>query len=307
MSQLNKLLTALVVGVMLSSLVYAGMTNFDSLTLTPESSGDNALVVNNSGGSAKFTIDGSGDVTASGTLALSGAQTITADMTFDGAGIDILTETDNETDLFTEAKSGAGAFLTTLDVDTSINCDGSLVVDTTSTLTGAVALDGGATLANTKDLLVGTDGGSDIGASGTQVGTLYVDNLSSSTTMTAATTMTFAKNVVHEVMDTIIAAAGPTNISERYTSAHGGSANVVLNLPDATTASGQVFRIIWGDTTTNDVDILTNGGTIGITDPAAAGVAAGTGVTPAADDGWAEWQSDGTNWVFLGGDVVASN
>lgn len=126
---------------------------------------------------------------------------------------------------------------------------------------------------------------------------------------TARAASVFSVNQNFEVPPALISVAGPTTIGTWLTRADGGSANVVLTLPDATgtDVKGRVYRVCWGDTTTNDVDVVSAGGTVGLPDQAASGVAAGTGVTPSADDGCAEWQSDGTNWLFAGGDAVASN
>lgn len=60
-----------------------GISNFDSLDLRPEVSGDNALVVRNSSGVAQFTIDGSGVTTLVGATSLSSSLTVAGESNLD--------------------------------------------------------------------------------------------------------------------------------------------------------------------------------------------------------------------------------
>lgn len=336
----------LLMGLLAVSLVYAGTTNYDRLELKPESATGNTLTIQNAAGTAVYTIDNAGAVTATGAQTLSGAHTFTADVTLSGAGIDILANADGQNDLFTEAVSGADAFFTTLDADTSINSDGTLVVDLTSTLTGSVALNGGAVLADTFDLTCGADAGCDIGASATEFGTVWVQilddgdgtvdvaaaldvsgsvglnggavlantfdltvgteggsDLGSETVRLGNVFMT-QRNI--ETPPAVVTVVGPTNIVEWAVLVDASSNVAGVDLPDATTVKGQIIRVVWGDTTTNNVEIKSDGGTIGLPDPTDTFIAAATGVTPSANNGFAEWQSDGTNWAFVGGDAVAS-
>lgn len=62
-----------------------GVTNFDSLQLKPVSSSDNALEVENSSGTDRLVVDGSGDTTISGSLTQSGDVSVSGAITYTGS------------------------------------------------------------------------------------------------------------------------------------------------------------------------------------------------------------------------------
>ncbi|KKL55489.1 hypothetical protein LCGC14_2254890 [marine sediment metagenome] len=92
-----------------------GITNYDSLQLQPEVSGDNALDVRDSSGTSKFVIDGSGNITTlSGTVAVSGDITATGAFIPDSIGSGV----------FTISYGGSGDTTSTL--STANVCDNTL-------------------------------------------------------------------------------------------------------------------------------------------------------------------------------------
>ena len=74
---MRKLNTALLL-LLLAGQAFAGVTNLDRLELTPENATGNALTVEDSSGVATFTVDASGDVTATGAQTFSGAVTFSS-------------------------------------------------------------------------------------------------------------------------------------------------------------------------------------------------------------------------------------
>ena len=74
-------LNPLVLMLVLAALAFAGVTNFNSITLDPTQGETNSLRVNNASGPAQLTITAAGAATFAGTVAMQGAQTVTADMT----------------------------------------------------------------------------------------------------------------------------------------------------------------------------------------------------------------------------------
>lgn len=72
---------------------------------------------------------------------------------------------------------------------------GAVTITGAQTFTGAAALNGGAVLADTKDLTCGADAGCDIGASGTEFGTAWVQTLDDGDgTVAVAAALTVAGN-----------------------------------------------------------------------------------------------------------------
>ena len=335
-----------------SVLLVAATSNIDgALVITPKGEDTNALVVNNTSATNKFVIDSSGNITTlAGTVALSGASTITGDMTFSGAGVDILANADNQNDIGTEAASFAEAYFKILDADTSINSDGTLAVTGVSTLTGRVdaqanvQVDSGGTGSATEGCVgfagvagdgtvslcadndsgewdgfqfrgpsdPGNAGDTDIMYATTSAVVVAVDlDPSADSARSLGDNSTrflevFADQRNYEVAPAVVTTVGPTNIGTWVVLADASSNVAGVDLPDASTMAGRIIRVVWGDTTTNNVEIKSDGGTIGLPDPTDSFIAAATGVTPSANNGFAEWQSDGTNWVFVGGDAVVS-
>jgi hypothetical protein len=113
-------LNPLILFLLVAGILWAGTTNLSTLTLTPETSSDNALVVNNSGGTNKLVINGSGNITTmSGTVALSGASTLTEDMTLSGDGVDLLFNAANQNTIGAATKGAKAVFTRALTGETS--------------------------------------------------------------------------------------------------------------------------------------------------------------------------------------------
>jgi len=127
-----------VVGVVILLIVSAGqrntlggMTNYDSLTLQPETNAENALVVKNHAGTTQLTVYGSGGMTFSGTSTISGASTLSGAVTASGG----LTSSGafsatSDTRLRSPVSTGASSTLTkaaTTSIPAATACDGGLV------------------------------------------------------------------------------------------------------------------------------------------------------------------------------------
>lgn len=90
-----QVLTLILVAVVVfggSSQVLGGMTNFNSLTLQPETASDDVLVVKNYSGTAQLTANGTGGITVSGTSTFTG-DTRVASLVNTGASTTISTAT----------------------------------------------------------------------------------------------------------------------------------------------------------------------------------------------------------------------
>jgi hypothetical protein len=288
-----------------------GWTCYDRMQLQAEAASGNALVVNNSSGTAKWTVD------------YAGASTIENDVTLKGDGTDLLFHTANQNTIGAATKgakviytravtnetstaltiTGAsgiglvgattitGALVpeadSTRDLGAAATAFRTLYVDevqgTTST---AVSLKEGATLPSGKDILPAADGTSDLGSATVRFAELHVDSLFVSPPATATTTSN---------MTAFVTIADTTGLSGLIT----------LTLPDAATNSGRIMGLVLLESTTQDVEVKSAGGTIGLSDRSAAAAAA-TGVTftDADEDKDAFWQSNGTNWVLLWGSAT---
>lgn len=160
----------LVLGIALAITVFAGMTNYDSLTLRPVGT-DDAFVVKSAAGVNKAVWDytgaltHAGDATFSGTTSVSGAQTHTADVTLSGAGVDLLANAAAENEIGSDAAPFEKGWVQALDVEGPIALDGDLTIGTAG-----------------SDILV-TDNTTDIGTEAASIKALYCKTLDADTSI----------------------------------------------------------------------------------------------------------------------------
>lgn len=165
----------------------AGSTGYNAIVLDPVAGETNSLVVNNSTGTAQLTITAAGAATFANTVAMQGAQTVTADMTFTGAGIDILANAAGENELGSDAAPFEKGWLQAVDVEGPVTLDGDLTIGTagsdilvTDNITdyGTEAASGKAMYVKTfdADTSINTDGTLNVGTTSTLVGVASLQN-----------------------------------------------------------------------------------------------------------------------------------
>ena len=178
----NHWLTLVLVALVVTSTTYAGSdcgglsgnwTCYDRIQLQSEVASGDSFVVNDSTGTEKFAIDNAG------ALAVGGATTYTADVTLSGDGIDLLFNAANQNTIGAATKGAKVIYTRAVTGETST----ALTISAASgiTLSNDVGASGNITLANTKDLLFATDGGSDVGALASCAGTVFADNVQGAT------------------------------------------------------------------------------------------------------------------------------
>jgi hypothetical protein len=165
-------LNPLILLMVLAAIAWAGATSYNSLELNPTGGETNSLRINNSSGTAQFTITAAGAATFAGAVAMQGAQTVTADMTFSGAGIDILFNAADENEIGSNAAPAEKLWTNELDVEDQLSLDADLVIGTAG-----------------SDILV-TDNTTDIGTEAASIKAAYVKTFDADTSINTDGTLT---------------------------------------------------------------------------------------------------------------------
>ncbi|MEK9722314.1 MAG: hypothetical protein VW405_02360 [Rhodospirillaceae bacterium] len=157
---MKKIINPLVLALALAAVVYAGMsTQSGGLTLQGKNlPGTTVLSIENGSGTEVF------DVNTSGVLDVNGSGSTFAGITLD-TNTDLVGAADGTSDLGASGTEIGTAWVQTID-------------DGDGTVTVAAALEaGGLALDDTTDLTCDADGGCDIGASGTEIGTAWIQTI----------------------------------------------------------------------------------------------------------------------------------